>query len=77
MQNTRLLRLLQSCSKEEWASFRKFVHSPYFNNRTEVEQLLEILLQYLKKNQEIPERAQLFKKNTQIYLLMIIVCGWQ
>jgi hypothetical protein len=62
MQNTRLLRLLQSCTKEEWASLRKFVRSPYFNNRTEVEQLLEILLQYLKKGQEIPERAQLFKK---------------
>jgi hypothetical protein len=62
MQDTRLLRLLQSCTKEEWAALRKFVRSPYFNNRTEVEQLLEILLQYLKKGQEIPERAQLFKK---------------
>jgi hypothetical protein len=60
--DTRLLRLLQTCTKEEWALLRKFVRSPYFNNRSEVVDLLEILLQYLKKGQEIPEKIELFEK---------------
>jgi hypothetical protein len=46
MQNTKLIQGLSKLAKEEWARFRQFVASPYFNQREELLILLDFLERY-------------------------------
>lgn len=58
MQESSLFLLLQSFSKVEIRAFRKFLASPYFNQRKDVEQLFE----YLIDNQAfVPTRVEVFQ----------------
>ena len=39
MNNTNLILFLKRFSNQEWRDFRKFVHSPYFNQREDIQRL--------------------------------------
>ncbi len=61
MENTRLLQLLRTFSPEERKAFKKFVRSPFFNQREEVIRLLDWLEGALKTGQVIPDKKQAFR----------------
>jgi len=63
MQNSKLIDLLKTFDKEDWRWFRKFLLSPYFNNREE----LVVFCDYLRRHApEFPAKAirkeKVFKK---------------
>ena len=60
MENTRLLLLLRTFSDAELRALKKFVRSPYFNQRLEVIDLLDFLEKPLKNKRPAPEKEQAF-----------------
>lgn len=60
MENTRLLKLLRTFSDAELRALKKFVRSPYFNQRREVVDLLDFLEKPLKNKQPAPGKEQAF-----------------
>ncbi len=52
MQNSRLMTTFSSFSKAEWRSFMKYLRSPYFNQREDVELLAAVLFKGLTKGAE-------------------------
>ncbi len=60
MENTRLLLLLRTFSDAELRALKKFVRSPYFNQRREVIDLLDFLEKPLKNKRPAPEKEQAF-----------------
>lgn len=60
MEKSRLLKLLRTLSPEELRGLKKFVHTPFFNQRTEVAALLDLLEKSLKKNTPAPEKRDAF-----------------
>lgn len=56
MQNSRLLSLLQVLSADELRSLRKFLLSPYFNQRADVVALFDLLTASLKPNKAEPTK---------------------
>lgn len=60
MENTRLLKLLRTFSDAELRALKKFVRSPYFNQRREVVDLLDFLEKPLKNKRPAPEKEQAF-----------------
>ena len=63
MQNSKLIDLLKTFEKEDWRWFRKFLLSPYFNNREE----LVIFCDYLRKQapdfkEKTIRKEKVFKK---------------
>ena len=60
MENTRLLHLLRTFSDAELRALKKFVRSPYFNQRREVIDLLDFLEKPLKTKRPAPEKEQAF-----------------
>jgi hypothetical protein len=60
MEKSRLLKLLRTLSPEELRGLKKFVHTPFFNQRTEVAALLDLLEKSLKKNSPAPEKRDAF-----------------
>ena len=60
MEKSRLLKLLRTLSPEELRGLKKFVHTPFFNQRTEVTALLDLLEKSLKKNSPAPEKREVF-----------------
>ncbi len=61
MQNSRLIILLNSLSKVEIREFRKFIATPFFNQRADVIQLLEYLTECLFVHQVIPDKQQVHR----------------
>lgn len=62
MRNTRLSALLETFSKKELRDFRKFIQSPFFNQRTDVVQLFEWVSVLLKTQQAMPDKEQIFQR---------------
>ncbi|MBK9338121.1 MAG: hypothetical protein IPM98_16870 [Lewinellaceae bacterium] len=60
MENTRLLQLLRTFSDAELRALKKFVRSPYFNQRREVIDLLDFLEKPLKSKRPAPEKERAF-----------------
>lgn len=60
MENTRLLKLLRTFSDAELRALKKFVRSPYFNQRREVIGLLDFLEKPLKTNRPAPGKEEAF-----------------
>lgn len=68
MENTRLLKLLRTLSRQELQSLKKFVRNPFFNQRSEVPVLLDWLVAALKSGRPVEDKAaayrQVFGKTT-------------
>ncbi len=62
MEKSRLLRLLRTLSKQELATFKKFVRTPFFNQRKEVPALLDVLEKSLKTNRTLPDKEQAYRQ---------------
>lgn len=61
MENTRLLQLLHTLTPQERLELRKFVESPFFNQRKEAVRLLDILLKWLNKGKEVSDKEAVFE----------------
>ena len=62
MEKSRLLKLLRSLSKEELRGLKKFVRNPFFNQRSEVPALLDVLEKSLKANRSLPDKEQAYRQ---------------
>lgn len=62
MEKSRLLRLLRSLSGEEMRRLKKFVRTPFFNQRKEVPALLDVLEKSLKTGRTLPGKEQAFRQ---------------
>ncbi len=62
MQKSQLVSLLNTFSTKEIRDFRKFINSPFFNQRKDVIQLFESLVQYIFEFQIIPDKKLLYKQ---------------
>jgi hypothetical protein len=61
MEKARLLKLLRNLSKEEWRGLKKFVRSPFCEQRKEVPALLDWLEQTLQKPHKTPDKNQAYR----------------
>ena len=62
MQNSRLAALLATLSKKEQRDLRKFVATPFFNQRQDVQDLLDLVLEYFNQNQPLPEKEEVYRR---------------
>jgi len=62
MEKSRLLKLLRTLSKEELRGLKKFVSNPFFNQRSEVPALLDVLEKSLKANRSLPDKEQAYRQ---------------
>lgn len=62
MEKSRLLRLLRTLSKEELRGLKKFVRNPFFNQRSEVPALLDVLEKSLKTDRAVPGKEQTYRQ---------------
>lgn len=62
MEKSRLLKLLRTLSKEELRGLKKFVRNPFFNQRREVPDLLDMLEKSLKANRDLPDKEQAYRQ---------------
>lgn len=61
MEHTRLLKLLRTLSKTELLGLKKFVRTPFFNQRSEVPDLLDWLLASLKSGRPVSDKAAAYR----------------
>lgn len=61
MENTRLLKILHTLSKTELQELRKFVRTPFFNQRSEVPLLLDYLLPALVKDKATLDKEAAYR----------------
>ncbi len=62
MENSRLLRLLRSFDSAELRNFKKFLATPFFNQRREAVALFELLEKSLKSGRGIPEKPEAYRR---------------
>ncbi|HNM25829.1 MAG TPA: hypothetical protein PKL15_10380, partial [Saprospiraceae bacterium] len=62
MENSRLLRLLRSFSPVELRNFKKFLGTPFFNQRREALALFDLLEKTLKTGQDAPEKQAAYRR---------------
>lgn len=62
MQNTRLADLLSTFSKKELRDCRKFIASPYYNQREDVVALFDLIHSHFKKGEPLPDKPAIFQK---------------
>lgn len=62
IKSSKLVEVLSNLSRKEQNALRKFLQSPYFNQREDVVQLFELLVKNLKNGAELPEKAVFFTK---------------
>ena len=62
MQNTRLTDLLLTFSKKELRDFRKFIASPFYNQREDVIKLFDLLQTHFRTGELLPDKPTVFKK---------------
>lgn len=62
MQNTRLTILLSTFSKKELRHLRKFITSPFYNQRQDVVDLFDLIESCFRANCPLPDKEGLFKK---------------
>lgn len=61
MERSKLLRLLRALSAVELAGLKKYVRTPFFNQRSEVPALLDLLEKTLKKGQTAPDKVTAYR----------------
>lgn len=62
-QDSKLLYVLEAFSQHDLNRFRKFIHSPYFNQHEKLTKLFDLLLPTLKsQTSEYPDKARIFKQ---------------
>lgn len=64
LKDSKLVKLLTSLGRKELNAFKKFLNSPFFNQRQDVIQLFEIIEKRLRSSKKFPDRVTLFH---QIY----------
>lgn len=62
MENTRLLLLLRTFSRKERRELRKFIATPFFNQRQDVMDLFEVLDEVLEDGTTAPEKQSIFQR---------------
>lgn len=62
MENTRLVALLQTFDRKEQRELRKFVASPYFNQRQDVMDLCELLISCFNEKLPLPSKEEMFRQ---------------
>lgn len=62
MQNSRLIKILETFSKKELRNFSKFLNSPFFNTRSDLIQLFEILEKGLSEKKKNLDKTVVFEK---------------
>lgn len=62
MENTRLIILLRTLNRKERRELRKFISTPFFNQRQDVMDLFETLDEVLEKGKEAPDKVVIFRK---------------
>ena len=62
MENTRLLKLLRTLTRTELQGLKKFVRTPFFNQRSEVPALLDWLLTTLKNGRPALNKAAAYQQ---------------
>ena len=62
MENTRLIALINTLTNKESREIRKFLHSPFFNNRIEVSLLFDYLTECLFLHKVSPSKSQAFRR---------------
>ena len=60
MLNTRLYKILSQLSAPKLNRFWKFISSPYFNKNGKITQLIDILINVIKKEKAVPEKKELW-----------------
>lgn len=61
MENTHLIQLLKSLSPVELRVFDRFLQSPYFNRRTDICRLFQVIRLQLETRQPLSDRTALFQ----------------
>lgn len=61
MNNSRLIKLLNVLTKKERRDIRKFIHTPFYNQKVAVCQLFDYLCDCLFTYQVVPTKQQIFK----------------
>lgn len=61
MENTRLLKLLRTLDKQERSEMKKVVKSPFFNHRSDVAALYQLLEKSIALDRKIPSKEVLFQ----------------
>lgn len=62
IKNSKLVEVLSNLSRKEQNALRKFLQSPYFNQREDVVQFYEILVKNINNESELPEKGVVFGK---------------
>mgnify|MGYP001193107945 CR=1 FL=1 len=62
MENSRLVALLATLSKKEQRDLRKFVATPFFNQRQDVRDLLDLVFECFTQNQPLPEKEKVYHR---------------
>ncbi len=62
MEKSRLTALLRTLTKEELRDLKKFVRTPFFNQRREVTALLDVLEKSLKTGRDVPDKQLIFRQ---------------
>ena len=61
LNNHKLVLLLTNLSKKDLNAFQKYLHSPFFNQRTDVIELYELLLKGIRSGNGVPEKEAIFQ----------------
>lgn len=61
MEKSRLVQLLRTLDAGEWRALKKFAASPYFNQRKEVSDLLQLLEKPLLQGEKLPDKELVFR----------------
>ncbi len=62
MRNSRLLELLDTLELRELKSLKKWIASPFFNQRQDVIDLFDLYLKYKKRGKDFPDKESVFKQ---------------
>ncbi|MEL6863538.1 MAG: hypothetical protein AAFP19_03920 [Bacteroidota bacterium] len=78
MKKSKLIRVFDTLSRKEQREFRLFLQSPLYNQRTDLMEFYDLLLNYQKLGRPLPEKVAFFEElfpqkpysGTQLDLLM-------
>src|SRR5262249_24876505 len=62
MEKSRLFRLLRALAPAELLELKKYVRTPFFNQRTEVPALLDVLIKSLKSGDSAPDKSGVYRQ---------------
>ncbi len=62
MEKSRLIRLLRSFTPAELRNFKKYLRTPFFNQRSETLALLDVLEKSLRSGKAVPEKTDAYRR---------------